>query len=47
MRKTIRGQIVQELREDKEIKRWWKYRDSALHYSLKMNKKQNQNSTYH
>ncbi len=35
------GKINQELKKDSEISRWWKYRDSSLHYSLKLLKKQN------
>jgi FAD/FMN-containing dehydrogenase len=31
----ITGKIVNELKRDSDIDRWWKYRDSSLHYSLK------------
>ena len=31
----ITGKIVNELKRDSDIYRWWKYRDSSLHYSLK------------
>ena len=34
------GKIVKKLRSKKEIAKWWKYRDSALHYSLKSIKKE-------
>ncbi|MCV0431455.1 FAD-binding oxidoreductase [Nitrosopumilus sp.] len=29
------GKIVKKLQTKKEIAKWWKYRDSSLHYSLK------------
>jgi glycolate oxidase len=29
------GNIIQKLKKESEIFRWWKYRDSSLHYSLK------------
>lgn len=32
---VVSGKIIQELKNDKEIFQWWKYRDSSLHYSLK------------
>jgi FAD/FMN-containing dehydrogenase len=35
------GKIVKILDSDKEISKWWKYRDSSLHYSLKSIKKEN------
>ena len=39
--KTIfKGKVVQKLEKELDILRWWKYRDSALHYSLKLIKKQ-------
>ena len=38
--KTIKGKIIRRLKKESEISKWWKYRDSALHYSLKSIKKQ-------
>ncbi|MDH3204724.1 MAG: FAD-binding oxidoreductase [Nitrosopumilus sp.] len=35
------GKIVQKLKKESDIFRWWKYRDSSLHYSLKSIKKEN------
>lgn len=40
MHKTIKGKIIQMLQNESDILKWWKYRDSALHYSLKSIKKQ-------
>ena len=40
MQKTIKGKIIQKLQREPEVLKWWKYRDSALHYSLKSIKKQ-------
>ena len=37
--KTIKGKIIQRLETESNILKWWKYRDSALHYSLKSIKK--------
>ena len=40
--KTIStGNIVKKIQIKKEIAKWWKYRDSSLHYSLKLIKKEN------
>jgi len=36
----ITGKIIKKLKKDSEIFRWWKYRDSSLHYSLKLIKKE-------
>ena len=36
----ITGKIIKKLKKDSEIFRWWKYRDSSLHYSLKSIKKE-------
>ncbi len=38
--KTIKGKIIQRIKKEQDISKWWKYRDSALHYSLKSIKKQ-------
>jgi len=35
------GKIVKKLQTKEEIAKWWKYRDSSLHYSLKLIKKEN------
>jgi len=32
----ITGKIIKELKRGSDISRWWKYRDSSLHYSLKL-----------
>jgi len=31
----VTGKIIKELKRGSDISRWWKYRDSSLHYSLK------------
>lgn len=36
-----KGKIKKIIHTDKEILKWWKYRDSSLHYSLKSIKKEN------
>ena len=36
----ITGKIVQKMKNDKDIYKWWKYRDSSLHYSLRSIKKE-------
>ena len=36
-----KGKIKKIIHKDKEIFKWWKYRDSSLHYSLKSIKKEN------
>ena len=35
------GKIVKKIHTCKNIEKWWKYRDSSLHYSLKSIKKEN------
>ncbi|MGY5152299.1 MAG: FAD-binding oxidoreductase [Candidatus Nitrosopumilus sp. bin_6a] len=35
------GKIVKKIYTDKNIEKWWRYRDSSLHYSLKSIKKEN------
>ena len=40
MHKAVNGKIIQKLEIESDILKWWKYRDSALHYSLKSIKKQ-------
>ena len=37
---NITGKIVKKIMNEKEIERWWKYRDLALSYSLKSIKKE-------
>ncbi len=37
------GKIVKKITVEKEIEKWWKYRDLALSYSLKSIKKEDQN----
>ncbi|MEK0330217.1 MAG: FAD-linked oxidase C-terminal domain-containing protein [Nitrosopumilus sp.] len=32
--------IIKKLKKDSDMSRWWKYRDSSLHYSLKSIKKE-------
>jgi FAD/FMN-containing dehydrogenase len=41
LRKTVTGRITYQTLEDLEIKRWVRYRDSALYYSLKSIKGKN------
>jgi FAD/FMN-containing dehydrogenase len=41
IRSITTGKIVKILETDKEISKWWRYRDSSLHYSLKSIKKEN------
>ena len=41
--KLTTGKIVKKITIEKEIEKWWKYRDLALSYSLKSIKKENQN----
>ncbi|QLH04787.1 FAD-linked oxidase [Nitrosopumilus oxyclinae] len=41
IRKITTGNIVKKLQTQEEIAKWWKYRDSSLHYSLKSIKKEN------
>ncbi len=40
LKKLITGKIVKKLQTEKEISKWWRYRDSSLHYSLKSIKKE-------
>ena len=35
-----KGEIIKEIKKEKEIHQWWRYRDSSLHYSLKSIKKE-------
>ena len=35
------GKIVKKIHTSRNIEKWWKYRDSSLHYSLKSIKKEN------
>lgn len=35
------GKIVKKIQTQQNIEKWWKYRDSSLHYSLKSIKKEN------
>ena len=37
-----KGVIIKEIKKEKEISQWWRYRDSSLHYSLKSIKKEQQ-----
>ncbi len=37
---VITEKIIKKLKKDSDISKWWKYRDSSLHYSLKSIKKQ-------
>ncbi|MCE2614542.1 MAG: FAD-binding oxidoreductase [Nitrosopumilus sp. (ex Thoosa mismalolli)] len=41
LKSLAKGRIRRILSTDKEIFKWWKYRDSSLHYSLKSIKKEN------
>lgn len=41
LKEIITGKIVKKLQTDEEIAKWWRYRDSSLHYSLKSIKKEN------
>ncbi|MGY5149045.1 MAG: FAD-binding oxidoreductase [Candidatus Nitrosopumilus sp. bin_68KS] len=40
LKSIVSGKIVKKLKKDLEINRWWRYRDSSLHYSLKSIKKE-------
>ena len=35
LKKTSKEKILFEIKRENEIQKWWKYRDSALHFSLK------------
>jgi len=37
----VTGKIIKKITTEKEIEKWWKYRDLALSYSLKSIKKEN------
>jgi glycolate oxidase len=41
--KYISGKIIKKLSTNKEIEKWWKYRDLALSYTLKSNKNKDLN----
>ncbi|MGH1568677.1 MAG: FAD-binding oxidoreductase [Nitrosopumilus sp.] len=41
LRQTISGNIVKKVKKESEIAKWWRYRDSSLHYSLKSIRKEN------
>lgn len=41
--KCIAGKIVKKITREKDVEKWWKYRDLALSYSLKSIKKDTQN----
>ncbi len=40
LKSIVTGRIAKKLQTDEEILKWWKYRDSSLHYSLKTMKKE-------
>ena len=40
LKKIISGKIVKSTKDELQIQKWWKYRDSALYYSLKSIKKE-------
>lgn len=40
LKKIISGKIVKNTTNEKQVQRWWKYRDSALYYSLRSIKKE-------
>ncbi len=40
LKSIITEKIIKKLKKDSDISRWWKYRDSSLHYSLKSIKKE-------
>jgi FAD/FMN-containing dehydrogenase len=42
LKKIATGNKINKLEKEKEIIRWWRYRDSSLHYSLKSIKKEKQ-----
>jgi len=39
LKSVITEKIIKKLKKDSDISKWWKYRDSSLHYSLKSIKK--------
>ena len=41
LKQIVTGKIVRKLQSKLEIEKWWRYRDSSLHYSLKSIKKEN------
>lgn len=40
IKSILKGNIIQKLKKESDIFKWWKYRDSSLHYSLKSIKKE-------
>ena len=40
LKMIVTGKVIQKLKKDSDIFKWWKYRDSSLHYSLKSIKKE-------
>ncbi len=40
IKSIITKKIIKKLKKDSDISKWWKYRDSSLHYSLKSIKKE-------
>lgn len=40
LKKIVIGNKINKLEKEQEINRWWRYRDSSLHYSLKSIKKE-------
>ncbi len=40
LKSVITEKIIKKLKKDSDISKWWKYRDSSLHYSLKSIKKE-------
>jgi len=40
-KERVTGKIVKKLQTKEEIEKWWRFRDSSLHYSLKSIKKEN------
>jgi len=40
LKSIVTGKIAKKLKTEQEILRWWRYRDSSLHYSLKSIKKE-------
>ena len=43
LKESTTGKIVKKMTKENEIEQWWKYRDSALSYSLKSINKEKQN----
>ena len=40
-RKAVKGKIIKKLSIEKEIEKWWKFRDQSLYFSLKSIKSEN------